>query len=376
MRYALAALLMLLSVGCGTLQRRSVVESKIDALMHDYDAPNVPGASVVVVRNGAVAFRKSYGMADLEERVAATPATNYRLASMTKQFTAASILLLAERGALSIDDPARRFLPELPPYADAITIRHLLTHTSGLVDYEDVIPRGTARQLRDFDVLELVAGQRTTLFPAGTKYQYSNSGYALLAMIAQRASGKTFAQFLEDNIFSQLRMNTTVAFEEGISGVANRAFGYSRNGAAASNEGEGPSPRLHAAVVAKTAASPWTRTDQSLTSAVLGDGGIYSSVDDLVLWIRSLDEATLLKPSSLALAFEPWVETGTPSVRYGFGWRIDEHRGKRTTWHTGETIGFRNAVVRFPDQHLAVLVLTNRNEGDPYHLALEIADMW
>jgi CubicO group peptidase (beta-lactamase class C family) len=376
MRHALASLLMLLFVGCATLQRRSVLESKIDALMHDYDTPKVPGASVIVVRNGAIAFRKSYGRADLEERVTATPATNYRLASMTKQFTAASMLLLAERGALSIDDPVRRFLPELPPYADAITIRHLLTHNSGLVDYEDVIPAGATKQLHDFDVLELVAHQRATLFPPGTKYQYSNSGYALLAMIVQRASGKTFAQFLEDNIFSPLGMNTTVAFEEGISGVANRAFGYSRRGAATSNEGEGPSPSLHAAVIGNTTGSPWIRTDQSLTSAVLGDGGIYSSVDDLVLWLRSLDEATILKPSSLALAFKPWVETGTPGVRYGFGWRIDEHRGKRTTWHTGETIGFRNAVVRFPDQHLAVVVLTNRNEGDPHRLALEIGDLW
>lgn len=355
------------------------MESKIDALMHDYDAPDGPGASVVVVRDGAVVFRKSYGVADLEERVAATPATNYRLASVTKQFTAASILLLAERGALSVDDPIRRFLPELPPYADAITIRHLLTHTSGLVDYEDVIPAGTAKQLRDFDVLELVAQQRATLFPPGTKYQYSNSGYALLAMIVQRASGKTFARFLEENIFSPLRMNATVAFEEGISGVANRAFGHSRAGAAASNDWEGPSPSRHAAIADRQPRAPvagWTRTDLSLTSAVLGDGGIYSSADDLVLWLRSLDEATILSRSSLDLAFKPWLETGTPGVRYGFGWRIGEHRGMRTIWHTGETIGFRNAVIRFPDQHLAVILLTNRNEGEPYRLALAIGDLF
>lgn len=370
---------MLLSLACGTLQRRSNLETKVDALMHDYDGRSVPGASVVVMRDGGVVFRKSYGMADLEERVRAEPSTNYRLASMTKQFTAASILFLAERGKLSIDDPIRRFLPELPAWADAITIRQLLTHTSGIVDYEDVMPPGLTRQLRDADVLHLLGQQEATLFPPGTKYQYSNSGYAFLALIVERASDKTFAQFLEQNVFAPLRMNAAVAFEEGVSAVSNRAYGYSRKSSGApANEGEGPSPSRHMAIGGQAGApvlhSGWTRTDQSLTSAVLGDGGIYSSVDDLVLWLRSLEEASLLKRSSLDLAFAPAVETGAPGIRYGFGWRIGQHRGKRMIWHTGETIGFRNAVVRFPDQHLNVAVLTNRNEGEPYRLAVAIAD--
>jgi CubicO group peptidase (beta-lactamase class C family) len=312
--------------------------NSIDALMRDYSG-NVPGASVLVVRNGEVAFRKSYGMADLEEQIAAAPETNYRLASVTKQFTAASILLLG----VPLDDPITKYLP-LPAYANAITVRHLLTHTSGLIDYEDLIPAGTTRQVRDADVLDLLAKQSSTYFPPGTQYRYSNGGYSLLSLIVERVSGQRFADFLRQKIFEPAGMNNSVAFEEGVSTVSHRAYGYSREG--------------------KT----WKRTDQSLTSAVLGDGGIYTSIDDLVHWIAWLEAGRFDR------ALVPAIRTDDPGVQYGFGWRISEHRGRTYVWHSGETIGFRNAIVRFPSEHLAVVVLTNRNEGEPHRIALEIAD--
>jgi CubicO group peptidase (beta-lactamase class C family) len=304
---------------------------------------DVPGASVIVVRNGEIVFRQSYGMANLEERIQATQQTQYRLASLTKQFTAAAILTLADRGKLSLDDRITRFLPTLPE--KGITIRQLLTHTSGLIDYEDLIPTGTKSQLKDIDVLHLLESQSSTYFSPGSKFRYSNTGYAFLALIVERASGRRFADFLRENIFAPLGMQSTVAFEPGISTVEHRAFGYSR-------EGNG-----------------WRRTDQSLTSAVLGDGGIYASVDDLVKWIGALEGGRF------SVASQPAVETGEPRrPRYGFGWYIGEHAGKRVVFHHGETIGFRNALVRFPDRHLSVIVLTNRNEGTPYDTALAIAD--
>ena len=314
----------------------------IDNLMRDY-AGDVPGASVLVVQSGRVVLRKSYGMANFEERIAAAPDTNYRLASVTKQFTAAAILLLKNSDKLSLDDHITKYLhvPE-----QGITIRHLLTHTSGLLAYEDLIPAGTTRQLKDADVLDLLAKQNTTYFAPGTHYRYSNTGYAFLALIVERVSGQRFADFLHDNIFKPAGMNATVAFEQGVSTVANRAYGYSRT------DGE------------------WRRTDQSLTSAVLGDGGIYSSADDLVHWIAWLENGRFDE------ALVPATPTDDPAVRYGFGWRISEHAGQRVVSHTGETIGFRNAIVRFPDRHLTVVILTNRNEGTPYKTALEIADMF
>lgn len=313
----------------------------IDALMRDYSG-NGPGASVLVVRDGKAVVRQSYGMANLEEHIAAAPKTNFRLASVTKQFTAASILLLN----IPVDDSIRKYLPELPAYADAITVKHLLTHTSGLIDYEDLIPAGTTKQVHDTDVLHMLATQSTTYFPPGTKYRYSNSGYSLLSLIVARVSSQSFADFLRTNIFEPAGMKNSVAFEEGISTVSNRAYGYSR-------EGRG-----------------WKRTDQSLTSAVLGDGGIYTSIDDLVHWVAWLDAGKFDR------ALIPQTKTDDPGIQYGFGWRISEHAGRQYVWHTGETIGFRNAIVRFPSEHLAVVVLTNRNEGEPHDIAMKIADQF
>lgn len=317
--------------------------TEVRALMREYEG-NVPGASVLVLREDKIVYRESFGMADLEARLAATPETHYRLASVSKQFTAAAILLLEEQGNLSLDDGVRKHLPSLPPAADRVTIRHLLTHTSGLVDYEDVMPAETKGQLHDADVLHLLESQSTLYFEPGSDYRYSNSGYALLALIVERVSGRTFTEFLRDALFRPIGMTTSVAHVEGVTSVPDRAYGYTFQD------------------------DRWTRTDQSSTSAVLGDGGIYASVVDFAHWLRSLDAGRF------ADAAIPRVGTDVEGMRYGYGFRIHEHRGRRVISHTGETIGFRNALVRFPDEKLSVVLLTNRNEGKSLALALEIAD--
>lgn len=309
--------------------------SAVDDLMRDYDGDG-PGAAVLVIKDGRAVVRKAYGLA--AEGIKATPATNYRLASISKQFTAAAVLALVDEGKVALDDRVRRWLPTLPKAADGVTIEHLLTHTSGLIDYEDVIPEGTSVQLKDADVLRLLESQDRTYFAPGANYRYSNGGYALLALIVERASGQSFATFLRDRIFAPLGMTNSVAFEEGISTVANRAYGHPK--------------------------------DQSLTSAVLGDGGIYSSIDDLAKW-----DAALYDPK-FARAFVPRTATDDPNVAYGYGWRISNHRGHRHVWHSGETSGFRNVLVRFPEERLTVVVLTNRSDPEPYRTALAIADLW
>jgi CubicO group peptidase (beta-lactamase class C family) len=314
-------------------------DPRVDALMRPYQG-DAPGASVLVLRDGRPVHRAGYGMADLEARTAVTPATNFRLASVSKQFTARAIEILAARGALSFEDPITRFLPSLPPYAQHITIRQVLTHTSGLIDYEDLIPKETVEQVSDLDVLHMLETTDHTEFAPGSTYRYSNSGYVLLGLVVAKISGTSFASFLERAIFEPLGMHDTVAYERGISEVAHRAYGYTRGKDGA-----------------------WERRDQSVTSATLGDGGIYSSIDDLAKWDASLRPAT-----------EPTVATADPAVRYGFGWRFSEHRGRRTQWHSGETTSFRNVIVRFPDQRLTVIVLTNRDDPEPYKTALAIAD--
>ena len=300
------------------------MQSSVDALMRDYSG-DVPGASVLVLRDGEPLLQRSYGQADLEAHVAATPRTNFRLASVTKQFTAAAILLLAEDGKLSLDDPLRKWLPSLPAATDPITLRQVLSHASGLVDYEDVMAPDATEQVHDIDVLHLLETQDRLYFAPGTDYRYSNSGYALLALVVGKASGKDFATFLRDRIFQPLGMAHTVAYEEGISTVADRAYGYS------------------------LVDGRWTRTDQSSTSAVLGD-------------------------ASRKLAFSPQVQvTGEPyQAGYGFGWRITGD----TLWHSGETIGFRNVIVRWPQRHLTVVLLSNRNDPEPYRTALAIGQLF
>ncbi len=328
------------------------MQEHVDRLMSRYEG-NVPGASLLVIRDGKPLIRRSYGYANLEDRIAATPATNYRLASVTKQFTAASILLLTQDGKLDLDDSLRKWFPTLPEVAEAMTIRHVLSHMSGLIDYEDVIPAVMTAQLHDADVLKILETQNETYFSPGKGYRYSNSGYALLALIVGKASGKDFASFLKERIFTPLGMHDTIAYQQGLSTVNNRAYGYSEE------------------------RGTWTRTDQSQTSAVLGDGGIYSSIDDLAKWDAALYDDRLLSAQSRDLAFTAATETDDPKVNYAMGWRVtDEKIGGRTLWHSGETIGFRNVIIRYPAQHFTVVLLTNRNDPEPYQTAREIAQLF
>ena len=327
-------------------------DKAVDAIMQAY-AGDVPGASVLVIRDGVPLIRRAYGLANLEEHFAATPATNYRLASVTKQFTAASILLLAQDNKLTIEDPIRKWLPSLPETDAPITIRHLLTHTGGLIDYEDIMPdpdddkpvTDFSKQLRDIDVLHLLEKEARVYFAAGSNYRYSNGGYSMLALIVERASGQSFQSFLHDRIFKPLHMDNTLAYVVEGPAVPNRAYGYT------------------------PVDGRWMRTDQSLTSAVLGDGGIYSSIDDLTKWDAALYDSRLLSDASRKLAFTPWTKTDDATIEYGFGWRITGE----TLWHSGESIAFRNVIVRYPQRHLTVIILTNRNDPEPYKMALSIA---
>ena len=323
----------------------------IDALMRAYDGP-VPGASLLVLQDGQARVRRGYGMADLEAGAPAGPGTNYRLASVTKQFTAAAILLLAEDGALSLDDPVKRWLPSLPAAADAVTLRQLLSHTSGLVDYEDHVPDGFEGQLHDIDVLRILERQDRTLFAPGSAYRYSNSGYALLALVAERASGMRFADYLRARIFVPLGMHDTHARVDGGPEIPHRAWGYSAAG------------------------DGWERTDQNAYSAVLGDGGIYSNIDDLARWNAALDDDRLFSAETRALAFGKQIQVATEpeATYYGFGWRVTEDGSRQ--WHNGESIGFRNAFVRWPRQRLTVVVLSNRNDPTPYALATAIGKLF
>jgi CubicO group peptidase (beta-lactamase class C family) len=320
-----------------------------DTLFMSYDGPH-PGASVAVIKDGAVIFERNYGMANLETGERATSQTNYRLASMTKQFTATAISILAERGKLSLNDPVARYLPELATVAPTVTLRHLLMHTSGLPEYETLLSKDDTKQVVDRDVLALIAQQKLELSP-GTKFRYNNTGYALLALVVERVSKLSYPEFLQRNIFKPLGMTTTAACEPTAS-IPRRAYGYSGTD------------------------DVFAPADQNRTTAVLGDGGVYSSTRDLARWIDALDHSTLVSPKRLAEATSALVATDAPGISYGFGWRISEQRGVKLVYHTGTTSGFKNALLWVPSRKLAVIVLTNRKQGDPLTLGKLVLDQY
>ena len=345
----LITILMTLSAHAA-FDRTNTLATKLDALFADYSQPGSPGASVMVIKRGKVLLAKGYGLANLEEKALCGTNTNFRLASVTKQFTAMAVMILVERKKLSLDECLTDRFPEFPAYGSQISVRHLLTHTSGLIDYEEVIPKGTEIPVLDRDVLRLLMRQDRTYFPPGTKYRYSNSAYALLALIVEARSGKTFARFLKENIFQPLKMANTLAYEQGLSVVPYRAYGYSPDG------------------------NGFKRTDQSLTSSVLGDGGIYSSVADLYQWDQALYTHKLVSRKTLKLAFTPGPATDHPDTGYGFGWYIGQYRSLREIWHSGNSIGFTTRIARFPDRKLTVIILTNRNEAKIADFPHQIAD--
>jgi len=304
------------------------------------------------MKNDTVIFKKGYGAANLEENHAVTTKTNFRLASITKEFTAMCIMVLSERGQLSYDDRLEKFFPEFVSKGKSITLRQLLNHTSGLLDYESFVPDSQTYQVTDNDCLRLLSTTDSLYFTSGTQYQYSNSGYALLALIVEKVSGKRFADFVKENIFDPVGMSTSVAYENGVSVVSNRAYGYSLN-----NE-------------------VWIQTDQSNTSAVLGDGGIYSNVEDMSRWISSLWHFRIIPESLQRQAWSDARLNDGTSIPYGMGWHTETYRGVHHPHHAGSTRGFRNHILVFPDRKCMVIILTNRNEGTPITEVKKIADLF
>jgi CubicO group peptidase (beta-lactamase class C family) len=336
---------------------------KVDAIFGKLISSGEPGAAVLVIKDGKPLLQRSYGIADLHSARKIDEHTNFRLASVTKQFTAMSIMLLVHDGKLRYDDRLTNVFPDFPGYGKAITIRNLLNHASGLVDYEDIMARpyggklpDSVPQVKDAGVLNLLKQEKSTVFPPGSHWNYSNSGYAVLAMIVEKVSGKPFGQFLHDRIFAPLQMTQTIAYEKGKNEVANRAYGHTEESAG------------------------WKQTDQSPTSAVLGDGGVYSSLDDLAKWDRALARQTLLSAEEMQPALAPVkaavLGPDNLPAAYGFGWFLNPYKGHKRMWHYGETVGFRTAIERFPDDKLTVVVLCNRSDIAAQDVALQVADLF
>ena len=326
----------------------------VDSIMADYAVPDGPGAAVLVARHGEPLVLKGYGLAEVETGREVTPTSNFRLASLTKQFNATTILVLRKEGLLSLDEPIVRYLPELPAYANRVTVKQPLQHISGLPDYEDYLRITHLVPVREHEVPFMIADADSLLSPEGTTYHYSNTGYALLGVIAERAAGLPYPEVLRTRIFAPVGMNGSIAYVTDGPPVRERAYGYSR-----------------AKVLRK-----WKRTDQSMTSAVLGDGGIYSSVRDWLQWDRALNSHVLLDSLTHEEAFTPGTLLDGSRTKYGYGWMIESYRGLRALAHSGGTMGFTHFMVRFPEDQFTVVVLTNRDQVSVVALVFRIVDLY
>lgn len=368
---ALAGIFALIGAGAFAARLRPVDSraALIDSVFSRVTAAGDPGLAVVVRQNGQTIFTKAYGMRDLRSRLPNTLATDFRLASFTKQFTAMAIMLLVHDGKLRYDDNLTQVFPDFPMYGRSITVRNLLNHTSGLMDYSTLLDEANPGkswieipQVQDAEVLEMMKKQAKTRFAPGTKWEYSNSGYVVLGTIVARVSGKSYGEFLRERIFQPLGMKRTIVFEYGKNAVPERAYGYTND------------------------AGVWLETDQSSTSATLGDGGVYSCVEDLARWDDALTNHTLLSAEEMAPAIAavtlpdtsqrvPMADGGKPSA-YGFGWFVDPYMNHARMWHTGGTMGFRTVIERFPEEKLSIIILCNRVDLDPEELARKLADLF
>lgn len=353
-------------------------ERQADAIFSAVTQKDSPGLAALVRKNGRTLFEKGYGDCDLRTHTKIDAHKNFRLASFTKQFTAMAIMLLVHDRKLRYDQTLTEIFSDFPAYGKDITIRNLLNHTGGLPDYEDLMDAqekangpvwSPERQIQDDKVLALLKKETKGKFAPGTSWSYSNSGYVVLGLIVAKASGTSYGDFLRSRIFSPLHMDHTVVYQKGKTEVVNRAYGHSKDG------------------------EVLKETDQSSTSATLGDGGIYSNLEDLAKWDDALRKHTLLDEKEMQPALTPvklndgsqphWPKEANDDnlhpgkhVSYGFGWFLDPYNGHPRTWHTGTTMGFRTVIERFTADNLTVIILCNRTDLDPESLAVKTAEFY
>jgi CubicO group peptidase (beta-lactamase class C family) len=336
-------------------QDASDLQRKVDQVFADYDKPDSPGCALGVVRNGEFIYKKGYGTASLELGVPITPQSVFYMGSVSKQFTAASVVLAAEQGFLSLDDDIRKFVPELPAYGKTITLREMLHHTSGFRDvlgllllagrnFEDIHPTA--------ELLDLLSRQKALNYQPGEEFLYSNTNYFLMSVVIHGATGKTLTQFADENIFKPLGMTHTRFYEDHTVVVPGRIPAY----------------------------EPLTgntfRIDWSTNFDKVGDGGLLSSVDDLLLWDRNFYDNKLGKGTLLKEMQTQGVLNNGKQIEYALGLFLSKYRGLPIVEHGGALFGYRTELLRFPQQKFSVITLCNLGASNPNSLSYKVADLY
>jgi CubicO group peptidase (beta-lactamase class C family) len=329
--------------------------STIDAIFQDLSKPGSPGCALGVYRDSANVYAKGYGLANVEENVAISPQTVFDVGSMSKQFTAMSILLLQKKGKLSLSDDIRKYIPELPDYGHRITILNLLNHTSGLRDYLSLMELAgvnTDSVTTDEDALALIARQKSLNFAPGSEWLYSNTGFFLLSVIVKRVSGETLRDFATNSIFRPVGMTHTEYRQDHTSLIANRALAYD------------PKPDKNGYVL-----------DISYFEQT-GDGAVHTSVEDLARWDENFYTAGVGGADVIRDLQQTAVLSDGKAVTYAKGLVVSEYRGLRTVSHSGSWGGYRGQLLRFPDQHFSVACLCNVGNANPSKRVVQVADLY
>ena len=339
-----------------TLASCAPAPQSVEEVFAEYTAEGSPGATVMVVRDGNVLHSAGYGLADIENGLAMEPTTPVRLGSVSKAFTAMAIVILEEQGRLTYDSPATEWVPEIARFP-GVTVRHLMNHTAGLPDYYDdsspLEELGTAEgreaPLRNAEAAAVYESWGEPVFAPGERFEYSNPGYELLALIVERISGLTFGEFLGAELFQPLGMRTAVVRELPSTRISRRAIGYSPDG------------------------GDWVENDDHWGNWLVGAGGVYASLEDMYLWDQALHEWA--DTGRMSEAFAPATLNDGTESDYGFGWNVRDLLDREAVGHTGGWVGFRTAFFRFVGEDLSVIVLTN-SSAEAGELALQTAGLY
>jgi D-alanyl-D-alanine carboxypeptidase len=325
--------------------------NSIDSLMSSIYPDNNPGAAIAIVRNGKVVFKKGYGISNLDSKERITSSTNFNICSMTKQFTAFGILKLAGEKKLSLDDKIDKYFPDFnSKVAGVVTIRHLLSHSSGIVDHYEHVDKSLYKEFRDKDVLTAIKSVDSVYFPAGSGYRYSNTAFCLLSLIIEHVSGYSFPAFIKENIFKPLKMDESEVIKPDFK-ISHRALGY---------DFENVGFKLSDA-------------GQSLFFSTMGDGGIYTSIDDYLKWITAIQNGTVLNSSTIkdAQSAHNTIEAAR-NLSYGYGWFVAGSGENKIVYHTGSNGGFRTIILMVPSKKYAIVIFSNRTGIDLEDLVHEI----
>ncbi|MEK6323659.1 MAG: serine hydrolase [Acidobacteriota bacterium] len=337
-------------------EKKDPLSDRVDRVFAQWDKPDSPGCALAVIKDGQITYKRGYGLANLEHNIPMSPASIMDTGSVSKQFTAMAVALLAEQGKVSLDDDIRKYLHEIPQYQAPITIRHLIHHTSGIRDYLTLMAIAGTRDddhYVDGEVMNLLARQKELNFKPGSEFLYSNSGYFLLSQIVKRASGKTLREFADENIFKPLGMTRTRFYDDHTEIVKNRAASYMPR-------------RAGGFQIAAT------------TLDMVGDGNVFTCVEDLFFWDQNFYQNKLGKGGTALInqALTTGTLNGGEKIDYAFGLMAGEYRGLRVVEHGGAFIGYRAVTMQFPDQKFSVILQCNLGTMNPSSLARRVADIY